>query len=170
METDLKYCLLVRSSFPVRAQLFQQYGMLATLLLATLLVSVGCSSTKTIPDDGDRTTRAVLGVLSDFYADYLQSHNGKAPKDNADFHKYLESRAEDLKLFNVESPDELFTSRRDGRPLVIVSGQVVAPPDSPRSPWAAYEQKGIDGKRYAVRVRGGIHEMTDDEITQTFSN
>jgi hypothetical protein len=158
----------------IRVIVLLQHGMTATLLVtsllvAALLVSGGCSSAKPGPNNDERMTRAILGVLSEFYGDYLQSHRGKPPKDNADFHKYLQSRAEDLKLYNVESPDQLINSRRDGRPLVIVSGRVVAPPDLPESPWAAYEQKGIDGIKFAVRVRGGIHELSEDEVSEIFS-
>ncbi len=170
METELKLPLFVKTVFSVKAMTLLQRGIVATFLIASLLVSVGCSSGKPKPNDSDRMTRAVLGVVAEFYGDYLQYHRGKPPKDEAEFHRYLESRSEDLKLYNVESPDQLFKSPRDDRPLVIVSGRVVAPPDSPESPWAAYEQKGIDGKRFAARVRGGIHELSDDEIAQIFSN
>jgi len=111
-----------------------------------------------------------MSVLSEFYGDYLQSHKGHPPKDSADFHKYLESRSEDLNIYNVDSPDQLFTSSRDGKPLVIVCGKRLAPADSPGTPWAAYEQMGVDGKRFAVRVHGGIHELSDDEIAQIFRN
>ena len=154
----------------LRKLVLQQHGIVATFLVASLLINVGCSSGRPGPDDSDRQTRAVLGVVAVFYGGYLQNRKGKAPKDNEDFHKYLESRAEDLKLYNVESPDQLFNSPRDERPLVIVSGKVVAPPDAPKSPWAAFEQKGIDGKRFGVRVRGGIHELSSDEIDQILSS
>ena len=142
-----------------------------SLLLATALsICAGCPEGRPGPDDKDRQTRAVLGVVAEFYGSYLRNRKGKAPKDNEDFHNYLASRAEELKLYNVESPDQLFNSPRDERPLVIVSGQVVAPPDYPESPWAAFEQKGADGKRYGVRVRGGVHELTTEEIDQILAS
>jgi len=172
METDTKGSLDTITEFSalqLPKLVMHIQSMVVTLLMSTLLVSVGCSASKPDPNDNDRTTRAVLGVVAEYYGDYLNSHRGKPPKDNADFHEYLQSRAESLKLFNVESPDQLFKSARDNRPLVIVSGKVIAPPDAPRSPWAAFEQKGIDGKRLGVRVRGGIHELTTDEIDQLFS-
>lgn len=146
------------------------HGVLVAVLVTGMFSSAGCSSAKPEPNDSDRMTRAVLGIVAEFYADFLQSHHGKPPQDNADFHKYLASRAEDLKLYNVESPDQLHSSHRDERPLVIISGRIVAPPDSPDSPWAAHEQKGIDGKRLAVRVRGGIHELSEDEIAEIFES
>lgn len=130
---------------------------------------VGCSASKPEPDDDDRMTRAILGIVGEFYGDFLESHKGRPPKDNQDFYRYLESRADDLRLYNVEHPDQLHVSHRDDRPLVIVSEKVVAPPDAPQSPWAAFEQQGLEGKVYAVRVRGGIHEMTAEEAAEMFA-
>ena len=145
-------------------------GPVARIFLAcTIFSTIGCTASKPEPDDDDRMTRAILGVIAEFYGDYLESHQGNAPKDNQDFYNYLESRAEDLKLYNVEHPDQLHISHRDDRPLVIVSSKVIAPEDAPRSPWAAFEQAGVDGKIYAVRVRGGIHEFSDDEASEIFS-
>ncbi|RIK85351.1 MAG: hypothetical protein DCC67_04155 [Planctomycetota bacterium] len=60
--------------------------------------------------------------------------------------------------------DGLLTSPRDGQPLVIVYGKRIAPKDSPNTPWAAYEQTGVDGKRMVAKVRGTVDELTTAEI------
>jgi len=110
-----------------------------------------------------------MNVLSIFYGEYLESHRGKPPQSSADFRQYLESRPEDLKRYKVKNPNQLMTSPRDGQPLVIVCGKRrLAPADSPGTPWAAYEQTGVEGKRMAVRVRGGVHDLSDDEVAQIF--
>jgi hypothetical protein len=109
-----------------------------------------------------------MNVLSVFYGEYLDSHQGTPPKDSDAFRKYLESRTEDLKLYRVDSPDQIMTSPRDGQPFTIVCGQRLAPADSPDTPWAAYEQTGVNGKRMAVSVRGGAHEQSADEIARQF--
>ncbi len=168
METELKHRLFGKTVFLFQALVSRNRGVLATLLIVGLLISAGCSTKKPAQGDSDRLTRAVLGVVAEFYGDYLNSHKGKAPKDNQAFYKYLESRADDLKLYHVDDPSELYNSHRDGRSLVIVVGNVIAPPDSPDSPWAAFEQEGVDGKILAVRVRGGVHEMTDEESHELF--
>lgn len=105
-------------------------------------------------------------VLSVIYGEYLDSHLGKPPKDIGAFREYLESRADELEWYNIENLDQLLISPRDGQPLVIVCGKRLAPADSPGTPWAAYEQTGIDGKRMAVQVRGGVYELSADEIDQ----
>lgn len=161
--------IVIKAFFSAKARVLQNNAVLAAILMVCLLVNVGCSSGKPGPEDNDRQTRAILGVISQFYGEYLSSHRGKPPKDNEAFYEYLGTRSDALKLFNVESPDQLYRSHRDGRPLVIVSEKLIAPPDAPESPWAAFEQQGLDGKILAVRVRGGIHELSVDESSQLFS-
>ena len=88
------------------------------------------------------------------------------PKTPTLFREYLQSRSEDLKRYNVETLDQLLVSPRDGQPLIIVTSQRRVPFGAPGMPWAAYEQTGVDGKRIAVQVRGGAHELTAEEIAK----
>jgi hypothetical protein len=135
------------------------------LLTAVVLAITGCSSGNDFnAGSTERLTKVTMNVLSIIYGEYLDTHNGNPPKDIAEFRKYLESNAEDLKRYNVESLDQLLVSPRDGKPFVLICGKRSAPSDLPDMPWAAYEQNGIEGKRMAVQVRGGVHELTAEEI------
>ena len=145
----------------------EKHKVLATLLMASLLVCASCSTGDSIKPD-ERQARVVMNVLSIFYGEYLESHRGKPPESSDEFREYLESRPEELKRNNVTSVDQLLTSPRDGLPLVMVCGKRVAPPGSPGTPWAAYEQSGVNDKRLAVQVRGGVHEFSTNEIDRLF--
>jgi len=135
------------------------------ILTAVVLATTGCSSdTDFNAGSTERQTKVTMNVLSIIYGEYLDFHNANPPKDIGAFRKYLESRAEDLKRYNVEKIDQLLISPRDGQPFVIICGKRSAPSDSPDMPWAAYEQNGIEGKRLAVQVRGGVHELIAEEI------
>jgi hypothetical protein len=135
------------------------------LLTAVVLAIAGCSSdTDIYGGSTERQTKVTMNVLSIIYGEYLDSHNGNPPKNSGEFRKYLESQREELRRYNVENIDQLLLSPRDGKPFVIICGKRSAPSDAPDTPWAAYEQNGNEGKRMAVQVRGGVHELTDENI------
>ena len=139
------------------------------VLAVSLLACGGCGEKGAPGSQGsDQQTRVVMNVLSVFYGEYLSSHQETPPEDSDAFWKYLESRSEDLKMYKVESLEQLMTSPRDGQPFAIVCGERLAPSDSPGTPWAAYEQTGVNGKRMAVSVRGGAHELSADEFARQF--
>ena len=142
----------------------------AAILTACLMAITGCSQGDPFNSgSNDRKTRIVMNLLSVFYGEYLDSHQGRPPKDNDAFREYLETRTEDLNRYNLQSIDQLMTSPRDGQPLLIVCGKRLAPVDSPGTPWAAYEQQGIDGVKMAVQVRGGVQDLSADEIDRIFA-
>lgn len=139
----------------------------AALVAACLLALVGCSQGDPLTSGSlDRQTRIVLNLCSNFYDEFLRSHGGAPPKDQEAFRAYMESRREDLARYNVKELDQLLVSPRDGKPFLFVVGKRVAPPNSPGTPWAAYEQVGVEGKIMAVQVRGGVHELTADELAK----
>ena len=134
----------------------------AALLMAAAL---GCGGGVSPTGGGDEfQTRRMLGLVATFYGDFL-GERGAPPKDEADFRAFLQERSQRLENMSL-SIDELLTSPRDGQPFVLVYGKRIAPPDSPNTPWAAYEKEGIDGKRLAAQVRGQIVELTSEEIAK----
>ncbi len=78
--------------------------------------------------------------------------------------------AADLKPFLQEfgNPDDLLRSPRDGAPYVICWGVNLLVPQ----PWVqstgilAYEQRGVQGKRYVLTTMRSVVLMTDDEFRQ----
>jgi hypothetical protein len=117
----------------------------------------GCGQSQRPADQ--REARGILQVLGREYGRYLVDHNDAPPKDEAAFRAYLESQMTRLKSYGVKQVDDLLKSPRDGQPLTIVCGQRIAAPDQPDLVWAAFEQTGVDGKRLACNVRGGVEEL-----------
>jgi len=110
-----------------------------------------------------------LTAVAVLYGEYLQLHNNVPPKDQAAFHNFLnEDGGSRLKLYHADSVDQLLKSPRDGQPFLVVVGKRLAPQDSPGTPWAAYEQTGVDGKRLAAQVRGATEELSPEQFTAQF--
>jgi hypothetical protein len=134
----------------------------AAALLLGLAATLGCGGVSPTGGGDDFQTRRMLGLVATFYGDFL-SERGAPPKDEAAFRAFLQERSQRLERMKLDV-DTLLTSPRDGQPFIIVYGKRVAPRDSPNTPWAAYEQTGVDGKRLAAQVRGQIVELTTEEI------
>jgi hypothetical protein len=134
----------------------------AVALLLGLAATLGCGGVSPTGGGDDFQTRRLLGQVATFYGDFL-AERGAPPKDEAAFRAFLQERSQQLERMKLDV-DSLLTSPRDGQPFVVVYGKRVAPAASPNTPWAAYEQTGVDGKRLAAQVRGQIVEMTSEEI------
>ena len=131
----------------------ERFSAAVAILLIGVLSLVGCGGGSEGGGD-DYQTRRQLSLVAEIYGDYLGTHGNAAPKDDAEFRVFLtEYAAKRLKAYNVADVDELLKSPRDGQPFTIVCGKRLAPPDSPNTPWAAYEQTGVDGTRLAAQVR-----------------
>ncbi len=117
------------------------------------------------PETPDLRGIKLLGLQ---YGQYLTEHHGSAPKDEAALRQYLQANLGELATYGVKSADDLLNASRDGAPLKIVCGSTLAPPEHPDVPWAAYESQGVNGKRLACNVRGGLVEISAEESRNFF--
>jgi hypothetical protein len=62
------------------------------------------------------------------------------------------------------APDEVLISPRDGLPIVVILG--VDFDSVQKSTIWAYEQKGVDGKRYVMTLSRDVALMSDDEFAR----
>ncbi len=137
----------------------------ALLAVAAALQLTGCGGVSPTGGDADFQARRQLSTVASFYGDYLSEHGGAPPTDEAAFRAFLQERSQGIDRMDVGGVDGLLTSPRDGQPFVVVYEKKIAPADSPNTPWAAYEQTGVDGKHFAAQVRGQVVELTDAEIS-----
>lgn len=136
-----------------------------TACVAAALV-IGCSAESPVVG-GNPQAKAAMTVVGMQYAEFLGAHGGKAPQDDAEMRQFLESRLEDLKMYNVTSIDQLLSAGRDGKPIKIVTGKTIPTADQGgQYLWAAYESEGLDGVRLAVNSRGGVYELSNDEFAK----
>lgn len=135
-------------------------------LLSVFVSFPGCGGGTATTDANDDLTSTLLTLVSMEYGAYLADHNGTPPPTADAFRSFVAGRADALASYNVTSAEELLTSPRDGQPFVIVCGKKLSPPDSPSTPWAAFEKVGVGGKHMAVAHRGALVTLTDAELAQ----
>ena len=130
---------------------------LIVLLLAGLGLT-GCSSAKPQPVP----TEIALQKLSVLYGQYLSSHRGKSPEDQAEFRKYIEGLSEtDRQNRGISDISQIFLSPRDGQAYVVRYGVKPGVPGPDGVPWVAHEKEGQGGKRFVAFVTGQIEEVDE---------
>jgi hypothetical protein len=129
-----------------------QFGRPFAVGLA-LLGLMGCAR------NADRPYAAAEGRLLKIGNAYLNAANklGRAPMGLDDIKPYLEG----------DVTEEYLRSPGDGEPFVIMWGiDYHALPPGRGDPFtvAAYEKKGVNGKRYVLRFPRSVELMTDEQL------
>jgi hypothetical protein len=157
----------------VQALIRVRAGFLVLISIALLAVTGGCDTSSGPPPDQDLNLKS-LAVL---YLKYRGSHNGQTPPDEASFKKFVEEEAA-MPNSGIANANELFTSKRDNQPYVIIYGVMpenVAPPDAasdapPPQPIIAYEKTGAGGTRFVATVMGLVEELSEEQFRQRVLN
>ena len=135
---------------------------LASLTCGVLLAIgwVGCGGHSSSTGGGPQASN--LRSVGTAYQLFLREHR-RLPADENEFQEYLALvAAKDLKARNL-TVGQLSTSERDGKPYVVFYGDN-PPPDG--SYVAAYEQVGLDGRRYVVDTAGNIKEVDETSFRE----
>ena len=123
-----------------------------------LLLCLGCGPAGESNRQAEESCRKPIAI---FYARFIPQHQGKPPKDEAEFKAFLKEplNAEELqKSFNVSDIDAMFVSTRDKKPFVVIYGPTSG--EGPAGqPVIAYEQEGVNGKRFVASKMGAIEEV-----------
>lgn len=99
-----------------------------------------------------------LSWLASMYGMYIAQHQGRAPKNLDELHKFVEqsTTADQLARLKVANVNELFVSPRDGKPFALVSyDKMPALKGGEPPPVVLYEAQGQNGKRAIAYVSGG---------------
>ena len=130
------------------------------LILAVVLTCLGCGP---VGEPNRAQEESGLKPLAIFYGRFVPQHQGKPPKDEAEFKAYLQEpqNLEELqKVFNVPNLDALFVSSRDQKPYVVIYGPTSG--EGPAGqPVVAYEQEGVNGKRFVASKMGAVEEVDE---------
>lgn len=133
------------------------------VLITAVLFLVGCSAR---PDNIEREN-STLKPLVIAYGQFIASHRGTPPANEAEFREHLNATWDSIKEFHqVKSVDELFISNRDKKPYVVLYGIVNGPPGPGGQPVIAYEQVGVSGKRFIASSLGAIEEVDEAKFKQ----
>jgi hypothetical protein len=135
------------------------------LVLLLVCVFAGCGRSETGSQETEGSPLKPLGI---HYGRFIGQHRGQPPKDEAEFKAYLATvSADELKQFKVASVDELFVSKRDGQPHVVVYGTTTNPAiGQGGAPVIAYEKQGVGGKRYVATSMGAVEEVDEARFKQ----
>ena len=127
--------------------------MVSVLLVACM---IGCSGVEPVETQQLRSNMRGLAIA---YGRFMSKHRGRPPKSEQQLRDFVDSLGADfLQLADVESVDDMFISSRDGKPYVVLYGK--------RAEIVAYEQEGVDGKRFVATSVGSTEEMDEDRFRQ----
>lgn len=124
-------------------------AILTLALSALTLMGCGSGGSSEVREKGYSHVR----LLTTLHA-RISSELGRYPKDEAEFKAALGKANLTLDGMKVSSIDELFVSKRDGQPLVVVYGQPPAGSDV-----VVYEQTGVNGLREVGHRIGQVDEV-----------
>lgn len=130
------------------------------LVAGFLFASLGCGP---VGNPNREQEESGLKPIALFYAQFIPQHQGKPPKNEAEFKAFLKEpkNAERLqKEFHVTDIDAMFISKRDHKQYIVIYGPTSG--EGPAGqPVVAYEQEGVDGKRFVASKLGAVEEVDD---------
>jgi hypothetical protein len=130
----------------------------------SLACVLACGCTRNASQETESSNMKPLAV---FYGRYISMHQGQPPANEAEFKTFLQSLSPDsLKSFNVPDVESLLVSTRDKKPYVIRYGKVTGPAGPGGMPVVAYEQEGVDGKRYVATMVGAVEEVDEGRFRE----
>lgn len=107
-----------------------------------------------------------LKPLALLYGQYTGQHMGKAPANEEEFQKFVSQQISFLQQFKISDPSQLFISERDGKPYRVVYAGEPSPGQLLGAPIVAWEQEGINGKRFVGNTLGAVKEVSEEEFRQ----
>jgi hypothetical protein len=126
------------------------------------LVLSGCSSG--LPPE-TAAQEEHLRQLAYMYGRYMAMHQGQVPGSEREFRAFIEQLGpEERSRFGVgEELDSLFVSPRDKQPYAVAYQK---PFGLPGQELIAYEQAGVNGKRYIADLLADVREVEEAEFRQ----
>lgn len=137
--------------------------LVALYLSAGLLTSWGCNEQNPPPTPQESHLKA----LAVCYGKFIQQNKGQPPKDEAEFKAFIQKLGPSQIPGGAADLDSLFISPRDRQPYVVRYGldrSQMMP--GPNMPVVAYEQTGLEGKRYVADMVGGVREVDEAKFKE----
>lgn len=123
--------------------------------LTLIMCVAGCGGGG--PSQEEQQLASNMQGLAIAYGQCTSQNRGRPPQNEAQLRQFIKSLGPQwLEQYKAETVDDIFVSSRDGKPYVILFGK-------PGVHYIAYEQEGVDGKRFVADNLGTTEEM--DEAT-----
>ncbi|MFO1063842.1 MAG: hypothetical protein U0892_08275 [Pirellulales bacterium] len=142
-----------------------------TLCLASLVCLVGTLLLGGCSNNAPQAEResSNLKPLAVYYGRYVGQHRGKSPADEKELKEFIRKQpTTELEAFGIKDVDALFISSRDKKPYKFSFQQKSVMPGSIAV--FAWEQDGVDGKRYVGGTLGQIEEVDEAKFRELVPN
>jgi hypothetical protein len=104
------------------------------------------------------------------YGRFISSNAGRGPKDEAELKAFIKSRPSvELSNLNASDVESLFVSSRDKKPYKLKFDTKPLVPGQSANIFA-WEQDGINGKRFVAGTLGEILEVDQEKFRQLVPN
>lgn len=133
--------------------------VLVLLLSCCALVSTGCSGGSNAAATSRPADVRASRALSVFYQEFMSTHGGAPPQNEAEFREFLGTLADRLQAGGLDA-DKLLTSP-DGGPWIVGYGR---PLEVDGRRIIAYSRNSIDGKRMVINERGGVESIEESKL------
>lgn len=144
----------------------KQRTCLALVSILTLSLVLGCQNGATTSP----TESSNLKPLAVMYGRFISSNQGRGPKDEQELKEFIKSQpSQELSNLGVTDVESLFVSARDKKPYKLKFDPVPAVPGQTSNIFA-WEQVGIQGKRYVAGTLGEIMEVDENKFRQLVPN
>jgi hypothetical protein len=134
------------------------------LVAATLTAaSLGCSR----QEEPITKQEAHLKALAVCYGRFIGQHQGNPPQSEEEFKTFIQSIPAEQIPGGSADMNSLFVSPRDNQPYVVrydLDRTQLMP--GPTMPIVAYEQTGVEGKRYVADMVGGVQEVEEAKFKE----
>lgn len=120
---------------------------------------LGCSADSTTPSVSQPVDKRAPRALAVFYQEFMSSHGGRPPQDEAEFREFLGTLTERLQAGGLDA-DKVLTAPQGGA-WIIGYGQ---PFEVEGQRIIAYSSTSVDGKRSAVNERGAVQQIEEAKL------
>ena len=138
-----------------------EVGLALALVLSIALT--GCGPSAATKKAAEQQT-SNLKALARAFGQYSGQHRGQLPPGEPELKEFVRSLTPEAR--DGKDADALFVSERDGKPYVILFGDLNGPPGPGGFPVCMYEQEGKNGKRIVASTVGATEEVDEARFKQ----
>jgi len=140
-------------------------SLLAIFGGVAIAATIGCGRSNSSAE----TESSNLKPLAVYYGRFVGANRGKGPKDENQLKEFIRNRpADELSTMGITDVDSLFISSRDKKPYKFKFEEKQPMPG--QLSIFAWEQDGVNGKRFVGGTLGQIEEVDEARFRELVPN